>query len=45
VMSKIGSSTFNNAVCTTRSRTVGIPSGRSSVLPGFGIQTRLTAWG
>ena len=42
--SKIGSSTSLAACCTTRSRTVGIPSGR---LPpsGFGISTRRTGAG
>ena len=42
--SKIGSSTIFNAACTTRSRTVGMPSGR--VLPsGLGISTRRTGAG
>ena len=41
--SKIGSSTSLAAVCTTRSRIVGMPSGRSPP-PGFGIITRRTGW-
>jgi hypothetical protein len=44
-LSKIGSMTALRALCTTRSRTVGIPSGRFSVLPGLSIQTRLINWG
>jgi hypothetical protein len=32
------------AVCTTRSRIVGIPRGHSPP-PGFGIMTRRTGWG
>ena len=42
--SKIGSSTSLAAVCTTRSRIVGMPSGRSPP-PGFGIITRRTGCG
>lgn len=42
--SKIGSSTSLAAVCTTRSRIVGMPSGRSPP-PGFGIITRRTGAG
>jgi hypothetical protein len=42
--SKIGSSTSFAAVCTTRSRIVGMPSGRSPP-PGLGIITRRTGWG
>jgi len=44
-ISKIGSITLSNVACTTRSRTVGIPNGRFSRLPGFSIQTRFTAEG
>ena len=33
------------AVCTTRSSTVGMPNGLSSLLPSFSIQHRLTGWG
>jgi len=33
----IGSITFTTAACTTRSRTVGIPNGRVSFVPGLGI--------
>jgi site-specific DNA recombinase len=43
--SKIGSSTRVAAVCTTRSRIVGIPSGRWPAPPGLGIITRLTGCG
>ena len=39
----IGSSTNFAAVCTTRSRIVGMPSGRSPP-PSFGIITRRTGW-
>src|SRR4029077_3007405 len=42
--SKIGSSNSLAAVCTTRSRMVGIPSGRSPP-PGFGVVPRRTACG
>jgi hypothetical protein len=38
--SKIGSMTVFRAVCTMRSRTVGIESGRSSSRPDFGMKTR-----
>jgi hypothetical protein len=38
--SKIGSMTDLRAACTTRSRTAGIESGRSSSRPGFGMNTR-----
>jgi hypothetical protein len=38
--SKIGSSTILSAACTTRSRTVGIDSGRCSLPPGLGRNTR-----
>ena len=38
--SKIGSITDFSAACTTRSRTAGIESGRSSSRPGFGMNTR-----
>jgi hypothetical protein len=38
--SKIGSSTILTAACTTRSPTVGIDSGRRSLLPGLGMNTR-----
>src|SRR5215472_6995661 len=42
--SKIGSSTIFVAICTTRSRTVGIPNGRC--FPGsFGMYRRLTGSG
>ena len=36
---------LQSAVCTTRSRTVGTPSGRCSFEPGLGIHTRLTSCG
>jgi hypothetical protein len=39
------SSTIRRALCTTRSLTVGIPSGRFSTLPGFSIQHRRTGFG
>ena len=42
--SKIGSSTSSAAVCTTRSRTVGMPSGRSRP-SGLGMYTRRTGCG
>ena len=42
--SKIGSITSFAAACTTRSRTVGIPSGRF-VPSGFGMYCRLTGRG
>ena len=35
----------SSAVCTIRSFTVGMPSGRRSRLPGLSIHTRLTGWG
>jgi hypothetical protein len=38
--SKIGSSTIFTAACTIRSRTEGIDSGRCSVLPSLGMNTR-----
>jgi hypothetical protein len=38
--SKIGSSTILTAACTIRSRTEGIDSGRCSLLPGLGMNTR-----
>lgn len=38
--SKTGSSTIFTAACTIRSRTAGIDSGRSSLPPGFGMNTR-----
>jgi hypothetical protein len=41
----MGSMTMRNAVCTMRSLTLGMPSGRFSRLPGFSIQTRLTGLG
>ena len=41
----MGPSTSNAAVCTTLSVIVGIPNGRNLSLFGFGIQTRLTAFG
>jgi hypothetical protein len=43
--SKTGSSTIFTAACTTRSRTVGIDSGRCSRLPGFGMNTRRAGTG
>ena len=43
--SKIGSSTILAAACTIRSRTVGIDSGRRSLLPGLGMNTRRAANG
>jgi len=43
--SKVGSSTSSAAIWTVRSVIVGIPSGRSFLLFGFGSQTRLTACG
>jgi hypothetical protein len=44
--SKIGSRTNLAAVMTTRSRTVGIPSGRVwPGLPGLGMCTRRNGWG
>ena len=43
---KIGSITRRPAVCTTRSRTMGMPKGRfASFWPGFSIHTRLTGSG
>jgi hypothetical protein len=41
---KTGSSTILNDCCTTRSVTVGIPSGRDSP-PGLSINTRSTGQG
>jgi hypothetical protein len=43
--SKIGSSTIFIAACTTRSRTVGMDSGRCSAVPGLGMNTRRAADG
>ena len=43
--SKIGSSTSIAAVCTTRSRMVGMPSGRWPTPLAFGIITRRTGCG
>ena len=44
--SKIGSSTSFAAAITTRSATVGTPSGRYSPRrPGLGMRTRRSGWG
>src|SRR5215213_5678219 len=41
----MGSNTYKSAVCTTRSRTAGIPKGRFSFLPSLVIHTRFTGKG
>ena len=45
VGSKIGSKTLTSACWQTRSMTVGMPSGRLAVDPGFSISTRRTGRG
>ena len=41
----ITSNTWRSAACTVRSRTVGMPNGRGSALPGLGIHVRRIAAG
>jgi hypothetical protein len=41
----MGSITPGNVAWTTRSRTVGIPSGRFSGRPGFSVHTRFAVLG